>query len=81
MIRLFQEDGKAPETPAPGINIKGLEVAVIAEAGPASLGYRVNNGDWQLYVAPVTLRSGDTIEAKAVRYGWRESAVAKHRLP
>jgi hypothetical protein len=33
----------------------------------------VDGGRWRLYREPLELRDGETLTAKAVRYGWRES--------
>ena len=42
----------------------------------ASLGYRLDEGPWQLYTGPVHVPEGRAIAAKAVRYGWQESETA-----
>ncbi len=48
----------------------------------ASIGYRVESdagwpGDWSLYTGPVAIPVGARLEAKAVRYGYAESAVIR----
>lgn len=50
-------------------------VQLHSETEGASIGYRIDGGDWQLYSRPVPLASGQTLEAKAVRYGYAESPV------
>lgn len=47
-----------------------------SETAGASLGYRVGDGAWQLYSRPVAVQAEAVIEAKAIRYGYRESEVA-----
>lgn len=41
----------------------------------ASIGYQVDDGRWQLYQAPISMKEFKTIKIKAVRYGWEESEV------
>ncbi len=51
----------------------------------ASIGYRVlHDADaacWRLYTAPFPIPAGVTLEAKAIRYGYAESAVATGSTP
>ena len=42
----------------------------------ASIGFRVNGGRWKIYVEPLELRIEDQVEAKAVRYGFKESQLS-----
>ncbi len=58
----------------------GDEAAIaLSSATPgASIGYRFTDDPpdrWRLYVGPIPLPNGKAIEAKAVRYGYAESAV------
>jgi hypothetical protein len=47
-----------------------------ATAG-ASIGYRLNDEPrWRLYTAPFPAVAGARVEAKAIRYGFKESDVA-----
>lgn len=57
------------------------KVRINASTKGASIGYRVNDQAWQLYVSPVAVAAGDTVTAKAVRYGWAESAEVTLRIP
>ncbi|MFB0613609.1 sulfatase family protein [Aurantiacibacter poecillastricola] len=57
------------ETPA------GL-VRLVSQTPGASIGYRIDGGRWQLYVEPLGIEPGQRLEAKAVRYGFAESAVS-----
>jgi N-sulfoglucosamine sulfohydrolase len=65
--------------------------ATIAIAGPtevdiyvptqgASIGYTTEEGPtakWRLYTGPIQVKPGMTLRAKAIRYGYKESAEAK----
>ncbi len=72
--RLLQ-NGAIAKTPLPHIQRVG-EQLVLTSAVDASIAYRPadSNAGWRLYAAPIPLAD---IEAKAVRYGWRESAIAR----
>lgn len=69
-------DGEQPETAAPTVSLTadGNSVELAVATPGASIGYRVDDGPWALYVAPVVVGPGRVITAKAVRYGWAESA-------
>lgn len=48
----------------------------------ASIGYRFEGETgWRLYVAPFTAPDGAVIAAKAIRYGYAESALARSAIP
>ncbi|HTO70199.1 MAG TPA: sulfatase [Myxococcota bacterium] len=70
---LVQPRTEPPEAvPAPG----GIELA--SPTPGASVGYRFPHdppGFWRLYVEPIALPRGATLEAKAIRYGYAESPV------
>ncbi|TRX53939.1 sulfatase [Thalassomonas sp. M1454] len=72
---LFWPQGKEPVTPEPTITTKDKLVVLSNSNKGASLGYKVNNGKWKVYSKPVSLKAGDKITAKAVRYGWKESSA------
>ncbi len=40
----------------------------------SSLGYRLDDGEWQLYSRPVEVAEGQVVTAKAIRYGYKESS-------
>ena len=67
-----------PETAPPTARIQALEAGVkavsltVATDG-ASIGYKKNNGAWEIYTKPVRLEKTDTLLAKAIRYGYKES--------
>jgi N-sulfoglucosamine sulfohydrolase len=73
MVARFEPDGERRVTPVPeAVVSQGLLVISTTEPG-SSLGYRLNGGDWKLYTGAVAIGAAETIEAKAVRYGWEES--------
>ena len=73
MAGRFWPDGVEPITDPPSFEtIDGL-LSISSSTKGASLGYRIDGGDWRLYVDPIKLVKGDEVEAKAVRYGWAES--------
>jgi hypothetical protein len=50
-------------------------LVITPEGNGHSIEYRVDDGDWQLYVGPVSVDNNQDIEARAVRYGWEESEI------
>jgi arylsulfatase A-like enzyme len=77
MIASFLVNGKPGETPQPSAKVIDGYVHLSNAEQAASMGYKINDGHWKLYVSPFPISPGDTVEAKAVRYGWEESAVTK----
>jgi hypothetical protein len=41
----------------------------------------MDGGRWRLYTGPFEAPSGARVEARAVRYGWRESEVVSFLVP
>lgn len=77
MMASFHANGKPGKTPAPTIEtIDGYVHLSNIEPG-ASIGYRIDEERWKLYVSPFPVAPGQTIETKAIRYGWEESAAIK----
>ena len=65
-----------PVTAAPAAQVtQGGLVRLTSETQGASIGYRIDGGPWEIYVEPLALGEGETLEAKAVRYGFAESSV------
>ena len=67
-----------PETAPPTARIQALEagakaVSLTVATDGASIGYKKNNGAWEIYTKPVRLEKTDTLLAKAIRYGYKES--------
>ena len=62
----------------PGATTK--KVAITCDTEGASIAYTTDQGKnphWQLYTGPMTVDAGQRIRAKAIRLGYKESAVAK----
>jgi arylsulfatase A-like enzyme len=76
MVRRMWPQMQQPDTLPPAVTSTetGLIQLSSATAG-ASIGYRVDGGPWRLYVHPLSLEDGMVLEAKAVRYGFAESAT------
>ncbi len=77
----FWPEGKQPVTVTPDFRWQTPMLGIQSKTKGASLGYRHNGGDWQLYNGPIRVHSNDTIEAQSVRYGWRESDMAEITIP
>jgi len=83
MVESMWPGGVQPVTAAPEIRIAAEtgQVSLTASTPGASIGYRIagsaDEGRWLLYSEPFEVRPGDSVEAKAVRYGYRESTVSR----
>jgi arylsulfatase A-like enzyme len=87
----FWPGGTQPVTQAPSISVEGKTgsyvVCLSSETDGASIGYRLHSSEsteeqmWSLYTGSFSADSGDTVEAKAVRYGWAESEVIMLQVP
>jgi len=78
MVARFEPGGVQRSTPSPTLaRVAGALVITPADAGH-SLEYRVNKGPWRLYVAPLDIAETDTVDARAVRYGWKESEIVSY---
>jgi len=80
MVARFEREGSPGPTAAPAIGVSGGEVTLASETAGASLGYRIDGGRWRLYTGPFAAPVGSRVEAKAVRYGWDESAEVALRV-
>ncbi|MEM6768813.1 MAG: sulfatase, partial [Bacteroidota bacterium] len=72
MVAQFQANGETPVTPAPELSIVKGQLDVAGIEG-ASIGYKIEDGPWQLYTSPIPYSLDGKITVKAVRYGWEES--------
>ncbi len=72
--------GEVPETAMPTLHVEEGRATLRCATRDASIGFRLEGGDWELYRGPVPVRPGQHIEAKALRYGWEESAVVSQRV-
>ena len=78
MVERMWPDLERPETATPSFErLADGRVALYSATPGASIGYRIADGPWQLYTGPVELRPGQTLEAKAVRYGFTESQIKR----
>ncbi len=79
MIEKMWPGGKQPETMQPDImfDSAGRRVTLSCPTQGASMGYRINKSDWQVYAGPFPVKAGDRITAKAIRYGYKESEEAE----
>jgi N-sulfoglucosamine sulfohydrolase len=75
MTEEFYPTGKRPQTPAPTVSIADGKLIAEGAIDGSSLGYRVDGNHWFLYSGPTDVSTSDTVEVKAVRYGWTESDV------
>lgn len=73
MIREFYPQGTRPQTPAPKASVTNGRLTVEPDGNFSSIGYSINGGQWLLYTGPLDISQTDTIELKAVRYGWEAS--------
>ena len=75
MVDRFWPADSQPHTPPPHFryDAAGSTVSLSAEFS-ASVRYRIDDGPWRLYVSPVSVSPGARVAARAVRYGWHESA-------
>lgn len=81
-ISAMWPDEQQPSTDDPSIHIEAGLVAIRSATPGASIGYRrqgETEAAWTLYSGPFTKPRGDWLEAKAIRYGYKESEVV--RLP
>ena len=65
--------------PAGGVTDGPVEVTIRSDVEGASLAYTLDPADdahWLLYTRPVTIDASATLRARAVRYGWADSADA-----
>ncbi len=72
--------GEVPQTAAPTVHIEEGRATLRSATPGASIGFRLEGGAWQIYRAPVAVRRGQQMEAKALRYGWEESDVVSTRV-
>jgi hypothetical protein len=65
----------------PSLTVKGpTEVIIYVPTQGASIGYTTDEGPtptWRLYTGPIPVKAPMTIRAKAIRYGYKESAETR----
>ena len=74
MKESFLVDGDQGQTLSPVFSFDG-EYLSLTSNDSASIGYRINGGDWQIYTQPLALHNESGLEAKAQRYGWQASEI------
>lgn len=84
MIAFMWPGGEQPVTSPPTIDVEaddtGYRITLKTVTPGASIGYRLGDGAWHLYSAPLTLPGGAELTAKAVRYGYAESPEVRRVL-
>ncbi|MFN9926390.1 MAG: hypothetical protein ACK53I_05565, partial [Phenylobacterium sp.] len=71
-----------PRTDAPTLKSTGEGLALASATPGASIGWRpAGETSWRLYARPIRLAPGAVVEAKAIRYGYAESPVARLSAP
>ena len=80
MAERFWPGGEQPVTSAPILEVEDDMLRATGGAG-ARVGFRLDDGPWQLYTGPVPVPPGARIEARAVRYGWQESPTVSLATP
>ncbi|MFT5481721.1 MAG: N-sulfoglucosamine sulfohydrolase [Halieaceae bacterium] len=75
MVERFAPGGVQPVTSMPVVVVANDTMTLKAVDQGSSTGYRVDTGPWELYSRPVDVSGAERVEAKAVRYGWKESEV------
>ncbi len=85
----FWPGGVQPVTPPPtlepagGVHGAPVDVTLRTEIPGASLAYTFEVGDrarWKLYTGPIAVATAGTLRARAVRYGWADSAETSARF-
>ncbi|MEO1189119.1 MAG: sulfatase-like hydrolase/transferase, partial [Pseudomonadota bacterium] len=82
MIQAMWPDGVQPSTASPTLTITEHEgrrrVELSSATEGASIGFRLptDDEDWRLYTGPFDLPRGASLQAKAIRYGFKESEIA-----
>ncbi|MBW2315161.1 MAG: sulfatase [Deltaproteobacteria bacterium] len=71
--------GESPTTAAPSFRPDATTGAIALESSTegASIAWRSGRGPWQIYGAPFQASAGAELEARAIRYGWEESATVR----
>ena len=74
--RLWPPDGLQPVTAKPTIRIKDQMIHLSCTTEGASIGYQLNEeGPWLLYTRPIPAADVHIIASRAIRLGWKPSAI------
>lgn len=86
MVTAMWQGHEQPQTAAPRLTLSSNQRGSVPSEPSAitltlepvtkgsSLGYRLDDGEWQLYSRPVEVTEGQILTAKAIRYGYKESS-------
>ena len=74
-------DGEIPITPRPTFHMDDQLLSIVPPAGASGVYRSQGEHHWQLYVQPIAVGPGQSIEAQAVRYGWKASPIATFPTP
>lgn len=77
MLKRLGIAAEPQQTVPPTFEQTSSGIALSSATEGASIGYRINGGLWQIYSAPVSLKAGQRLEAKSVRYGFLESETSE----
>ena len=80
MAKIFWPNGIQPLTKPPTLSQKEGTAVATNNTKSASIGYKIENGPWKLYLGPTQIGSGKTATFKAVKYGWAESRESKIKM-
>jgi len=89
LAQRFWPGGVQPMTPPPTVEPAGgaftaaVDVTLRSTVEGASIAYTFDPGTgahWLLYAKPLRVAASATLRARAVRYGWAESAEATARF-
>ncbi|MDP6472722.1 MAG: sulfatase [Pseudomonadales bacterium] len=70
------DEGEVRTTPEPVVSVEARYVYAHSGVG-ASIGYRIGEQRWRLYVRPFPLIPGERVSVRAVRYGWWPSTLVE----
>lgn len=81
MVEEFHPGGETQKTAEPSIKEDAGKISIESTVEGASIAYKIDEGRWKLYTGPIPSEKAARITAKAVRYGWEESAEVMMELP
>ena len=81
MAKIFWPRGVPPVTKSPSISVDDNNFVILQnKTTSASIGYKFQGTDWQLYSKPFQLIESQVVTIKAVKYGWKESGEVKFSI-
>lgn len=79
MVNRFFPNGETRQTPVPKISQED-NLILISALHNASIGYQIDEGRWQIYRQSFEIKEGQSVQAKAIRYGWEESGMVSFQF-